>query len=124
MAEIIKTTFQVRRGLEATWKRNNPILAAGEPGYELDTHKVKFGDGISHWNDLPYIGEHNIISYPTHMSFPAVGNVNYIYKANDEAMLYHWDEEQKTYVSLGAAKSEEGEIVIDYIDGGNAFGPY
>lgn len=57
MAEIIKTTFQFRRGLEEAWRRNNPLLAAGEPGYELDTHRVKIGNGISLWNDLPYFGE-------------------------------------------------------------------
>ena len=121
MAEIIKTTFQLRRGLEQAWKKNNPLLAAGEPGYELDTHKVKIGDGINFWNDLPYIGEHNIINYSSHNEFPPIGNINYIYKASDENMLYHWDEKNEIYVSLGPA--EINSETIDYIDGGNAFGP-
>lgn len=122
MAEIIKTTFQLRRGLESVWKRNNPLLAAGEPGYELDTYKVKIGDGVSLWNDLPYIGEQNIVNYANHNDFPQFGNVNYIYKATDEALLYHWDEEKAMYVSLGPAGSNSE--TIDCIDGGNAFGPY
>lgn len=121
MAEIIKTTFQFRRGLSHIWERNNPVLAAGEPGYELDTHKVKIGDGTSAWIDLPYTGEHNIVNYATHNEFPLVGNVNYIYKANDESMLYHWDEEKMDYVILGP--SEIDDSIINYIDGGNAFGP-
>ena len=52
MAEVIKTTFQFRRGLEAAWNKNNPILAAGEPGWTLDSHILKIGDGIRAWKDL------------------------------------------------------------------------
>ena len=122
MAEVIKMTYQLRRGTSSTWTKNNPLLLAGEPGYELDTHKVKIGDGTSYWKDLPYIGEHNIISYATHTEFPSVGNVNYLYKANDEDMLYCWDDEKADYVILGPADVDSD--VIDYIDGGNAFGPY
>lgn len=122
MAEVIKMTYQLRRGISSTWTKNNPLLLAGEPGYELDTHKVKIGDGTSYWKDLPYIGEHNIISYATHTDFPSVGNVNYLYKANDEDMLYCWDDKEADYVILGPA--DVSSDVIDYIDGGNAFGPY
>ena len=57
MAKIIKTTFQVRRGLSYVWADINPILAPGEPGYELDTHRLKIGDDDNTpWNSLPYIG--------------------------------------------------------------------
>lgn len=121
MAEIIKTTFQLRRGQSSVWTRNNPLLAAGEPGYELDTHKIKIGDGSNYWNDLPYIGEHNIINYPSHNDFPLLGNINYIYLARDEDMLYHWNEEKEIYVILGP--SNISSDTIDHIDGGNAFGP-
>ena len=122
MAEVIKMTYQLRRGTSATWRANNPLLLAGEPGYELDTHKVKIGDGTSYWKDLPYIGEHNIVSYANHTEFPSVGNVNYLYKANDEDMLYCWDDKEADYVIIGPADVDSN--VIDYIDGGNAFGPY
>jgi hypothetical protein len=47
--------IKVRRDAEANWSANNPILMLGEPGYETDTNKLKFGDGISTWNTLPYI---------------------------------------------------------------------
>lgn len=56
MAEIIKTTFQLRRGYEAIWEKNNPILASGEPGFVIDKNKLKIGDGITAWKDLPYFG--------------------------------------------------------------------
>lgn len=56
MAEIIKTTFQLRRGSAAIWTRNNPVLAKGEPGFEVDTYRLKIGDGTTEWNFLPYVG--------------------------------------------------------------------
>ena len=52
MATVINTTFQFKRGLASAWERNNPILAAGEPGWTLDTHILKIGDGVTAWNDL------------------------------------------------------------------------
>lgn len=48
------TTIQVRRAVAAVFALVNPILAAGEPGFETDTNKVKYGDGVTAWNDLPY----------------------------------------------------------------------
>lgn len=50
--EVIRTTFQLKRGLASAWEKANPILAAGEPGWTLDTHVLKIGDGILPWNDL------------------------------------------------------------------------
>lgn len=51
---VIKTTFKLRRGLSAAWARNNPTLAAGEPGFELDTYRLKIGDGSTPWQELAY----------------------------------------------------------------------
>lgn len=40
----------------AKWTEKNPVLLADEIGRERDTGKIKFGDGVSAWNDLPYFG--------------------------------------------------------------------
>lgn len=48
--------IQLRRGRASQWADANPVLHSGEPGYEIDTNKTKIGDGITHWNDLPYQG--------------------------------------------------------------------
>ena len=48
--------IQMRRGSTAEWSQQNPVLAAGEIGVEVDTHKFKIGDGITHWADLDYDG--------------------------------------------------------------------
>lgn len=52
MARITK--IQVRRGTAAAWTSANPTLAAGEPGLETDTRKIKYGDGSTAWNSLAY----------------------------------------------------------------------
>ena len=48
------TTIQIRRDSSTNWQTVNPILANGEFGKETDTGKIKNGDGVTAWNDLPY----------------------------------------------------------------------
>lgn len=51
--------LQFKRGTSRAWRKANPVLLNGEPGYEVDTHKMKVGDGINCWMRLPYIGDHS-----------------------------------------------------------------
>ena len=46
--------MQQRRGTAAQWTAANPILAAGEIGFETDTSKFKMGNGSSAWSALTY----------------------------------------------------------------------
>ena len=46
-------TIQLRRDTAAQWASKNPVLAAGEPGRATDTGVIKYGDGVTPWNDLP-----------------------------------------------------------------------
>ena len=48
------TRMQQRRGTASQWTSANPILNAGEMGWESDTNKFKIGDGTNHWADLDY----------------------------------------------------------------------
>jgi hypothetical protein len=50
------TRIKLRRDTAANWTQNNPVLAEGEPGLELDTGKIKYGNGTSTWNSLDYSG--------------------------------------------------------------------
>ena len=36
------------------WTAQNPVLMAGEPGFESETENLKIGDGRTAWNTLPY----------------------------------------------------------------------
>jgi hypothetical protein len=46
--------IQLRRDTAANWTRVNPVLEDGEPGLEIDTNRVKYGDGNTTWANLAY----------------------------------------------------------------------
>lgn len=46
--------IHIKRDTAANWTSNNPILEEGQPAYETDTLKIKFGNGTDNWNDLDY----------------------------------------------------------------------
>jgi hypothetical protein len=48
--------LQIRRDSLANWVSNNPVLASGEMGINLDTYQYKLGDGVKTWIQLPYAG--------------------------------------------------------------------
>jgi hypothetical protein len=48
------TRMQQRRGTATQWTTANPILAAGEIGFESGTNKFKIGDGVNTWSALTY----------------------------------------------------------------------
>ena len=53
------TRMQQRRGTAAQWTSANPILNAGEMGWESDTNKFKIGDGTNHWDSIDYFADIN-----------------------------------------------------------------
>lgn len=53
--------FWQRRDTEANWVAVNPVLHDGEFGVVLGTANpllYKLGDGVTAWNDLPYLQDH------------------------------------------------------------------
>lgn len=59
---MTKRTFsdsvvQHKTGTAAQWTKANPTLAKGEIGVELDMGRIKIGDGVTSWANLPYIGQ-------------------------------------------------------------------
>jgi hypothetical protein len=48
------SNIQFKRGTAAALYALNPVLLRGEPGLEIDTNKVKYGNGVTPWRDLPY----------------------------------------------------------------------
>lgn len=56
MPKTTKTKILLRNDTAANWAKTNPILGKGEAGVEVDTGLVKFGDGVTHWNDRKYGG--------------------------------------------------------------------
>jgi hypothetical protein len=54
--------IQLRRGTASQWTTANTLLAQGEIGLELDTNKIKLGDGTTSWNSLGYYGAGGVTS--------------------------------------------------------------
>ena len=46
--------IQLRRDTADNWNRVNPVLDDGEPGLDIDSNQIKYGDGATAWMDLPY----------------------------------------------------------------------
>lgn len=118
MATVINTTFKLKRGTAARWAEVNPILALGEPGFVYDTNRLKIGDGVTPWNDLPYIeGKSEVVSYNDVSDFPVIGDPTVIYKATKELSLYQFNYDTFTYEKLSDGKGLDD---ITIINGGNA----
>ena len=50
-----QTVIKLRRDTAANWTSVNPVLAAGEAGFESDTGKLKIGDGTTAWSSVSYV---------------------------------------------------------------------
>lgn len=99
--EEIITTFQLKRGTAARWNEVNPILAQGEPGFELDTLKLKIGDGIRTWKELSYVDIPEIITVDTFADLEKLqGATSIIYVVIEDNKMYRWDETENTYKAL------------------------
>ena len=118
MATVLNTTFKLKRGTAARWAEVNPILAQGEPGFVYDANRLKIGDGITPWNDLPYIdGKREVGNYDYVEDFPAIGDEGIIYKAEKEQSLYQFNAETSKYEKLSDGTGIDD---IQIINGGNA----
>lgn len=123
--KVYKTIFQIRRATAEEWLKVNPILRLAEPGFEVDTYKLKIGDGRTPFSHLPYIGGtfepgpgesssfEYVVNAGTHYEFPSVGESNVIYKAELERSLYQWDSSEAKYVLLGnSGETNVFEVIL------------
>lgn len=120
MADIIK----FKRGKSTTWKTKNLLLLDGEPGFEIDTLRLKIGDGKTKWNDLPYQDQNNenVVNARVFAELPSIGQENVIYKVSSTAKLYQWNTTTNGYESLMSGGGGVPIEDIDIINGGNAYG--
>jgi hypothetical protein len=51
------TTIKFKRNSSSGWATANTVLGAGEPGFERNTGNLKIGNGVTPWNELPYVSE-------------------------------------------------------------------
>lgn len=118
MATILNTTFRLKRGTAARWAEVNPILDQGEPGFVYDQNRLKVGDGVTPWNDLPYIdGKREVSNFDYASEFPVIGDENVIYKAEKEQSLYQFNADTYEYEKLSSGADMDN---IQIINGGRA----
>lgn len=121
MATVINTTFKLKRGTAARWAEVNPILAQGEPGFVYDKNQLKIGDGVTPWNDLPFIygqsTEEDVINFDYMDNFPTIGDENVIYKAEKEQSLYQFNADTNKYEKISDGRGFDN---ITIINGGDA----
>jgi len=98
------TIIKIRRDTAANWTSANPILASGEPGLETDTLALKYGDGVTEWNDLEY---------------SAVGNAAYADVAN---IAYNIDVANVANIGNIATINLDGNAA-NALRGDGSFGP-
>ena len=113
-------TIQFKRGTAARWAELNLVLEAGQPGFVTDENRLKIGDGLTAWNDLPYVGESSVVNAQTHYDFPSIGRTNVIYKAEAEKCIYQWNAAGQKYELLGSTEISGDLSNIEIIHGGNA----
>jgi hypothetical protein len=97
-----QTVIQFRRGSAYLWNNANPILAEGEAGFEIDTGRLKIGNGYSTWTELTYIGSDEAIQ-------PVI-NTN----------IYTIQKGQAVY----AKSVENGQMIIDQYIANNTINKY
>lgn len=50
----VETRIQLRQDTATNWTTTNPVLAAGEAGYDLTNKRIKVGNGTLAWNALEW----------------------------------------------------------------------
>lgn len=53
----------LRKGSSTEWSSANPVLASGEPGFDITNNILKIGDGTTTWSNLDPIGSGFISSH-------------------------------------------------------------
>jgi hypothetical protein len=64
----VAVQIQLRNDTAVNWLAEDPILAQGEVGVELDTNRTKIGNGIDEWSDLPYADQYSSSQLDDHIN--------------------------------------------------------
>jgi len=81
------TRMQQRRGTAAQWTAADPILAAGEIGFETDTGKFKIGNGSSIWSALSYFADSQDFSSANVVMNSEKGSANGVAPLNADGLI-------------------------------------
>ena len=113
MAGTSISTIRLKRGTKSALESvlvDDKKLLQGEPAYELDTNKIKIGDGVNDYADLPYLGAESgqQITFANRYEFPVIGVVNHLYIAKDENNSYIWNGSNYVIISVDSREIDGG----------------
>lgn len=117
--------IQNARDTSANWTANNPVLPNGMIGYETDTKRLKFGDGVSAWNSLLYFG--SIFGTGVFGSRPAAATTNagHYYISTDESPNRIYRSTGTNWVDVGGGTSTDPHVAtVDPTTADNAADGY
>jgi hypothetical protein len=100
-----------RNDVSSNWEDINPILLKGEIGIEIDTNKIKIGDGVKTWTQLDYAsgGGASLIVVENFGDLPEEGANDKLYKVSSSQLLYIWNSLTNTYAPLGQGGNNSDE---------------
>jgi hypothetical protein len=90
--------IQLRRDTTANWENVNPILADGEPGLDITTNQVKYGDGANVWANLSYASGGGGVTFDANGMLVLTGNL-WVGTWNDNDSVL-WAPDTSEYVGL------------------------
>lgn len=95
--------LQVKRGTSARWASLNPILKAGEVGFDTTTGIFKIGNGTSTWSNLPHFSPKTLEAYSWAeiSTIAEQGFASSYFKVGDEKKVTLSTGEMITLVILG-----------------------
>lgn len=103
--KTVNWKMRQRQGTAAQWESVNPVLAAGEFGYDTTNNKLKIGDGVTAWNSLPTITTTRFsfgsASWGDIAQIAAAGNAKKFFNVGDEKVVTLSTGEEITLVILG-----------------------
>lgn len=89
MAErTLHTIIQIRRDTATNWTTNNPVLKAGEMGFETDSLKFKFGNGTAKWSELSYASASSVKTGTTAPDDDTAGDLGAVYVNTTDNTVY------------------------------------
>ena len=97
--------IQIKRGKTESWRKNKVKLAAGQPGYDKDKHKIKIGDGEKTWSELPYASG---LSAEEILDSEAAAKARNKLDKDDITVL--------TYGAEAPSKNTVGQLYLQYYD--------
>lgn len=115
--------LQLKRGTRSALEKNlkgDNKPKNGEPIYEIDTNKLRVGDGINDYYSLPYLtcSCDDVVAvefYDNFAAFPIIGLVDKLYVDKSTNKIYSWNEDSKSYTLMDGGSSSGSIVYADTV---------